>query len=304
MFADIDYAHPEVQGDVKNWGAWVSNQLGLNGFRFDAVKHYSKSFLLDLINDVDAKLGHDSFYVGEFWETSTDDLTAYLGRMRHKFSLFDAPLVENFHRVSTTYRGDLRSVFDNSLTQVEPYNSVTLVMNHDTQPMQALEIDVDDWFIPLAYALILLRPNGYPCLFYGNIYGIKGGVENNWRGPSASGKIPDMALARKMYAYGEVNDYFDNPNLLGWVRRGTWDRPYGCAVLISNAEMGELRMYVGTEHKGEVWTEVLGWQDRQVHIGDDGFGLFSVGNCSVSIFVNKDAEGRDLFGKFNDKIYE
>ena len=303
MFADLDYAHPEVQEDVKNWGVWVSNELNLNGFRFDAVKHYSEAFLHDFINNLDANVGHDSFLVGEFWKTSTPSLQDYLSKMNHKFNLFDAPLVENFHRISTGERADLRQVFDNSLTQAEPYNSVTLVQNHDTQPSQALQLEVTGWFIPLAYAFILLRIDGYPCLFYGDVYGIKGGVENDWRGPAAGGKIPDMTLARKLYSYGELNDYWEQPNLIGWVRRGTWDRPDGCAVVLSNAEMGEIRMFVGELHKGEVWTDVLGWQDREVHIGDDGFGVFSVGSCSVSIFVNSKAMGRDRFGKFDDRIY-
>lgn len=204
----MDYAHPEVRNDVKDWGPWVSKQLGLNGFRFDAIKvgsmssladadltksqHYSEGFLLEFIENLDKQLGHDTFCVGEFWKTSRDSLTAYLDKMHHKFTLFDAPLVESFHRISSTERGDLRSVWDGTLTQVEPWNSVTLVMNHDTQPSQALQIDIADWFIPLAHAFILLRIDGYPCIFYGNIYGIKGGVENNWRGPSNGGKIPDM----------------------------------------------------------------------------------------------------------------
>ncbi|KIW63530.1 hypothetical protein, variant [Phialophora macrospora] len=304
MFADLDYAHPEVRTDVKNWGPWVSKELGLNGFRFDAIKHYSEGFLLEFIQNLDAQFGPDTFCVGEFWKTSRDSLTAYLNKMHHKFTLFDAPLVEAFHRISMTERADLRSVWDGTLTQVEPWNSVTLVMNHDTQPSQALQIDVADWFIPLAHAFILLRIDGYPCVFYGNIYGIKGGVPNDWRGPSAGGKIPDMVLARKLYAYGELNDYMDRPNLIGWVRRGTWDRPNGCAVVLSNAEMGEIRMYVGTEHKGEIWTDILGWESVEVHVGDDGFGTFPVGSCSVSIFVKKDAPGRERFGKFNDRIYE
>ncbi|MDI8752022.1 hypothetical protein MJH54_31455, partial [Salmonella enterica subsp. enterica serovar Montevideo] len=38
--------------------------------------------------------------------------------------------------------------------------------NHDTQPLQALEAPVEPWFKPLAYALILLRENGVPSVFY------------------------------------------------------------------------------------------------------------------------------------------
>jgi len=33
-------------------------------------------------------------------------------------------------------------------------------------------------------------------------------------------------------------------------------------------------MAVGIEHKGEVWTDVLGWAPKEVTIGDDGFGEF------------------------------
>ena len=303
MFADLDYAHPEVQNDVKNWGVWVGKELGLKGFRFDAIKHYSEQFLLDFIRNLDETVGEGWFMVGEFWKMSLDGLTDYLSKMEHKFSLFDAPLVGNFSRLSTGDRADLRAVFDETLVKVEPYNAVTLVMNHDTQPSQALQAPISGWFVPLAYCLILLREDGYPCLFYGDVYGLKGGVENDWQPPAAGGKIPDMTLARKMYAYGEQNDYFDNPNLIGWVRRGTWDRPDGCAVVLSNADIGEKRMFVGELHHGEKWTDVLGWETTEVEIGEDGFGIFPCGGCSCSIFVNKAAKGRDLFGTFNDKIY-
>ena len=304
MFADIDYAHPEVQEDVKNWGVWVAQELKLKGFRFDAVKHFSEDFLRDFIRNLDHQLGEGAFLVGEFWKTSLPGLTDYLSKMDHKFSLFDAPLVESFHHISTGNSEDLRKVFDNTLVQCEPYNAVTLVMNHDTQPSQMLQLDVAEWFMPLAYSLILLRESGYPCLFYGDVYGLKGGVKDDWRGPSCSGKIPDMALARKLYAYGEQNDYWDQPNLIGWVRRGTWDKPDGCAVVMSNAGDGEKRMYVGEMHAGEKWTDVLGWEGREIDIGQDGFGMFPCGSCSVRIYVNKAAKGRDRFGKFNDKIYE
>ena len=37
---------------------------------------------------------------------------------------------------------------------------------------QALCSWVQEWFKPLAYALILLRRDGYPCVFYGDYYGI------------------------------------------------------------------------------------------------------------------------------------
>lgn len=66
---------------------------------------------------------------------------------------------------------------------------------------------------------------------------------------------------------------------------------------MSNAGPGEKRMHVGEMHAGEKWTDVLGWEQGEVEIGEDGFGLFRCAGVSVSVWVNKDAEGREKFGK-------
>lgn len=175
--------------------------------------------------------------------------------MHRQFSLFDCPLVYNFSQASTTESADLRKIFDNTLISVEPYNAVTLVQNHDTQPGQALYVHIESFFYPLAYALILLRLEGYPTIFYGHLYGISG--PNGFTEPACGGQLGDFVLARKLYAYGEEDSYFDFPTCIGWVRRGTWDRKNGCAVVLSNAGPGEKKMYVGTEHAGETWTDVV-----------------------------------------------
>ncbi|KAI1639119.1 glucan 1,4-alpha-maltohexaosidase [Biscogniauxia mediterranea] len=302
MGSDLDYAHPEVEGDVLAWGQWLAKTLPLRGIRFDAIKHYSEDFLRKFITMLDESYGEGWFFVGEFWKDSLTDMHAYLERMGRKFSLFDAPLVYNFSQVSKASGADLRQVFDDTLVATMPINAVTLVMNHDTQPYQALEAQIEDWFKPLAYALILLRSEGYPCVFYGDLYGIKG--EHPFP-PSCGGALPKLTLARKLYAYGKQADYFDYATCIGWVRYGTWDRKYGCAVVISNAGPGEKRMHVGEVHAGEVWTDVLGWSDREVTIGEDGFGVFVCGQTSVSVFANRDADSREKFTeKFNDDIYK
>lgn len=124
MFADVDFSNPEVVQDVKNWGVWIGNELQLKGFRFDAIKHYSEKFLLDFIRHLDETVGAGWFLVGEFWKTSLPGMVEYLTRMEHKFSLFDSPLVYRFAEISQCERGDLRTVFDNTLVQCEPYNAV------------------------------------------------------------------------------------------------------------------------------------------------------------------------------------
>ena len=114
MYADVDFSHPEVVEDVKNWGVWIGKELDLKGFRFDAIKHYSEKFLLDFIRHLDETVGAGWFMVGEFWHGDVKALCEYLGKMEHRFSLFDAPLVYRFSDFSRYDNADLRGIFANT----------------------------------------------------------------------------------------------------------------------------------------------------------------------------------------------
>lgn len=214
--------------------------------------------------------------------------------MHHQLSLFDTELVYNFRDASWQPDYDLRKIFDGTLVQSKPINACTLVSNHDTQKGQALEVDINGWFKPLAYALILLRISGYPCVFWGDLVGTA--RPGQGEGPSCGGQLPDLILARSLYAYGVQEDYFDYATCIGFVRRGTWDRE-GCAVVMSDAGDGYKDMLVGVEHKGETWTDVLGWNQARVVIDDHGSARFYCSATSVSVYVRDDAPGRELFGK-------
>jgi alpha-amylase len=193
---------------------------------------------------------------GEYWKDDVSTMAAYLARMPQKICLMDVELVDRLCSASRTVSYDLRGIFDGTLVGTMPLNAVTFVENHDTQPYQSLGPEVLEWFKPLAYALVLLRREGYPCVFYGDLYGISG--PDQFRvPPTCGGFLPDFILARQLYAYGEEVTYFDYPTCVGWVRQGTWDRKDGCAVVLSNAGAGWKNMYVGPLHHGEVWTDVV-----------------------------------------------
>lgn len=95
---------------------------------------------------------------------------------------------------------------------------------------QSLESWIDDWFKPLAYSMILLRKDGLPCVFYGDMYGIE------YKNIKSKKNILEILLnVRKYFAYGIQNDYFDNPNIIGWTRQGDADHiDSGVAVLLTN----------------------------------------------------------------------
>lgn len=60
------------------------------------------------------------------------------------------------------------------MVELHPEQAVTFVDNHDSQLGSSLESQIEDWFKPLAYGLVLLIKDGYPCLFYGDYYGVNG----------------------------------------------------------------------------------------------------------------------------------
>lgn len=124
MFADVDYSHPETQADVKNWGPWIVKELKLKGFRLDAVQHFSERFTSEWVEHVRQECGKEIFMVGEFWVNDAETMCRWLEKMGHKFALFDAPLLYNFSRLSTTENADLRTVFDRSLVKVQPTSAV------------------------------------------------------------------------------------------------------------------------------------------------------------------------------------
>lgn len=154
-------------------------------------------------------------------------------------------------------------------------------------------------FMPLAYSLLLLRQDGHPCVFFGDIYGLS---EPFPEPPSCGGKLPSLCLARKLYAYGEQTDYFERSDCIGWVRHGTRSKPHGMAVVLSWTQSTEgeelapfLRMSVGRQHVGEIWTDLLGFEWAAVVIDEEGFGTFPCQPNSMACFVSKNANGRDRF---------
>ena len=163
-----------------------------------------------------------------------------------------------------------------------PEKAVTFVDNHDTQPSQALQSFIELWFKQSSYAIILLRNSGYPCIFYGDLYGIS---HNN------ISKVDNLELImqlRKEKAYGEQYDYIDDANVIGWTRNGDVNHSKsGLAVIISNKDSSEKTMYIGEEFKGNTFIDSLGNCNEEVIIDENGNGLFKVNAKSVSIWVKK-----------------
>lgn len=283
MFSNIDYDHPEVISEMQKWGVWVADELNLDGFRLDAIKHINDKFIEHFLEFVRKSRGENFYAVGEYWKGDINSITEYLANVNYKADLFDVPLHYNFFQASKNGSAyDLRNIFNDSLVISNKFCAVTFVDNHDSQWGSALESQIDSWFKPLAYALILLIKDGYPCVFYGDYYGVSEKESpHRW-------VIEKLLYARKLFAYGEQVNYFDDPNLIAIVRTGSKDIPNsGLVLLISNYLAASKKINIGKEHANETWIEITNNISEEITIDENGEGNFLVNAGKANVWVKK-----------------
>ena len=290
MGANVDFSVPKVREELTKWGQWYLDTTNVHGFRLDAVKHIARDFFPEWLGKLRASNHEELFAVGEYWNSEIEILKQYLQDCGGCMSLFDVPL--HFHFFEASNSGgefDMQGLLADTLVAADPTHAVTFVDNHDTQAGQALESAIQPWFVPLAYSVILLRPQGYPCVFYGNYYGVPAKS-----GPSFQREIDLMMDLRATHVFGPQHDYFDDPDVVGWTLEG--DEAHGnngLAVVLTNRTGGDKAMFVGTQHAGEVWTDALGNQPGEVAIDQEGYGVFSCADGSVSIWIRRTGENEE-----------
>lgn len=284
MYADIDFKHPEVIENLNQWAEWFIKTTGVEGFRLDAVKHIDSFFMKNFIQQITDKYGEDFYVFGEFWNADEQSNNDYLASIDYKFDLVDVALHHNLFRASQEGENfDVTTIFNGTLASNHPESAVTFVDNHDTQRGQALESTVGEWFKPAAYALILLREAGLPCVFYGDYYGISGEFAQQ----DFQAELDQLLRIRKDLAYGEQRDYFDDPNCIGWTRSGTEESaPIAC--IISNAAASAKRMEIGQAYARQTYYDALGNYQDTIQIEEDGWADFPVSDRSVSVWVLAD----------------
>ncbi len=287
MACDLDTSMDQVCGELKYWGRWILDTTGVDGFRLDAVKHIRASFFSEWLDHLRNYAKKELFTVGEYWSNNVEDLHGFIDATQGRLSLFDAPLHYNFSAASKAGgHYDMRKIFNGSLVQRFPALAVTIVENHDTQPLQSLESLVESWFKPLAYALILLRRDGYPCIFHADYYGAHytdRGYEiwldkHQWI-------IDKLLQARTTYAYGKQYDYLDHPDRIGWTRLGTPEHPKAMAVIMSDGPGGSKWMEVGKPHA--TFVDLTEHIKTPIKTNEYGWGEFSCDGGSVSVWVQQ-----------------
>ncbi|REC44222.1 alpha-amylase [Chryseobacterium pennipullorum] len=288
MGADIEYRNPHVVQEMKKWIKWYLETTQADGIRLDALKHISSDFLKEWISYIKTELNPDCYVLGEFWKDEAEKISYFADRMNGLISCFDAPLHYNFFEASKEGpHYDLSRILHGSFLEKRPVFSVSFVENHDTQQLQALESAVKEWFKPLAYSIILMSEDAYPCVFYPDLFGaeykdIKEDKEIHIVIPKVEA-LPKLLEARQKFAYGEQINYFDHPNCIAWIRKGD-DTHQGCVVILSNSDEGFKEVDLGIAHAHSRYRDYLQHREQEITTDENGIATFWVNAGSVSVW--------------------
>lgn len=281
MGLDVDTLNPKVKDALETWGIWYTNRFTLDGYRLDAIKSIDATFFTEWLSTMHAKTTVGPFSVGEYWSASLEELKGYLAACNYCMRLFDVPLHYNLHNASCSSGNyDVRTLFNGTLSQAMPDYAVAFVDNHDTQPTQALESWVMDWFKTSAYALILLGECQVPCVFLGDVQGI-----SKTKNPPVP-LLNEMVWIRNHLLEGPYANLCDqDPQKCCWMMLG----PHPVLVLftIGGPKTRTVRF---PQYAGCSFVDITR-ENQIVHLDEKGIGTFDcLGGCCSIYLLPQDAK--------------
>lgn len=176
---DLDTYSVEVQTRLCNWGKWLRNEIGFDGFRMDFVRGLQPEFVSRWIRGLPLLNGKQPFVVGEYWGSAKyiKEWVDSVAKGNANVHAFDFPLKFTLTEMCNNSGNDFDisrlnhagMIRNNEGYALPPDNVVTFVDNHDTGK------EHDKWITKdyaMAYAYILTH-EGTPCIFYPHYFTVK-----------------------------------------------------------------------------------------------------------------------------------
>lgn len=228
---DFNTYSPTVQTRLNDWGYWMADEVGFDGFRLDFVRGYQPEFISSWINNLPLLDGNQRFIVGEYWgvDYQIKNWVASLAAEGADADAFDFPLKStlttmcngdaNFNMSWLNHAGMIRN---NSGNELSGTSVVTWLDNHDTGKEHDKWV-TKDWHMGYAY---ILTHEGRPCIFYPHYFGVTM-VDNHDSNIQVNvptwlkNNINELLFVRKTYLGGglEVLTEVGNP----WPSSNTYD---------------------------------------------------------------------------------
>lgn len=223
---DLNTFSTTVQNRLKDWGDWMADEIGFDGFRLDFVRGFQETYVADWVNNLPLKSGSQRFIVGEYWGNA-QSIHAWVNHVDAGTSsvtsttttgadvdAFDFPLKFALNGIvnNTSGSADITATLDhasmarnNSGYSLSGTQTVTFVDNHDTGKEHDKWV-FSDW--DMAYAYILTH-EGRPCVFYSHYYAVlqedaHGGSYTTQAPTSLQKDIDNLIHIRKNYLGGSL----------------------------------------------------------------------------------------------------
>jgi alpha-amylase len=254
-----------------NWGNWITTKLGLDGYRLDATKHIYTPFVNKWLDDVKGT----RFAVSEAWMRNVSDLNAYVTATGGRTSLFDVPLHYMFQDMSIGNGSyNMANFAFASFTEANGPLSVTFVDNHDTDHTTGALFSPVINLKMLAYAYILTREKGYPCVFYKDYY--EYGLGN---------QIKKLMELRKANAYGAGFEYTSANDADCYVYSRAGDATHAGMLVMLNDGSSTKTKTITTPFINATLTDKTGNTTGTVTTNASGVGTFSVNSRNYAVWV-------------------
>jgi len=267
---DLNTYSTTVQTRLKDWGYWMANEIGFDGFRLDFVRGFQESFVSDWVNNLPTLGGSQRFIVGEYWgaDYRIKNWVNNVASGGADVDGFDFPLKNSlkdmcngnqssFNMSWLNHAGMVRNSDPNG--QLPGTSVVTFVDNHDTGK------EHDKWVTKdykMAYAYTLTH-EGRPCVFYPHYYGV---TQIDAHDPSFTVTAPSslqedinkLIFARKTYLGGSLsvlsetgNPYpsGDTYNVYAARRQGNGVKD-GAIIVINNHDSETKGLWVDSSPSG------------------------------------------------------
>lgn len=248
FFYDYDQGQQSTVDTLTEWTKWLWNDVGIRGFRLDAVKHFPESFVGELMNDLNSSSINPGMLVGEFYDSNAGLLKNWVDQVRSYMNpsadnaidirIFDFALRQSLKDACDVYGYDARNVFNSGLVDDQSasgYNVVSFVNNHDFRDAnQSVQNDP-----MLAYAYILTNNKvGLPCVYYPDYYGIS---RPNAPTVDLESEINNLINIHKDHIFGsQTVDYLNRYNT-----------PYSSFYVSQNAQANTSLIYQLTNNPND-----------------------------------------------------
>ncbi|MDF1697721.1 MAG: alpha-amylase family glycosyl hydrolase [Saprospiraceae bacterium] len=182
FFYDYDQDVLSTKEELRDWTQWLDSDVGIEGLRMDAVKHFPSSFVSYLMDELQASGQSPDLAVGEFFDFNASALKGWTDAVNNGMGaaaqaeidvkVFDFALRGDLKSACDQFGYDDRNVFNSGIVKGAAGNRdhvVTFINNHDFRHTD--EPVINDPILPYAY--ILTNPEiGMPTVFYSDYYGV------------------------------------------------------------------------------------------------------------------------------------